>query len=67
MEVRVARRFSFVNEHMESLNLFAASLVSWALGAALMVPALLLPGDAQMAPNRSQDPSVQSATDRDGW
>jgi tetratricopeptide (TPR) repeat protein len=47
---------------MEFLTLFAASLVSWALGAALMVPALVLPGGAQTAPNRAQDPSVQTAT-----
>ncbi len=49
---------------MESLNFFAASLVSCALGAALMVPAFVLSSDAQVRQNRSQAGSTQRSTDR---
>ncbi len=49
---------------MESLNLFAASLVCCTLGAALVVPALVLPGDAQVGPNRSQPASAQTPSDQ---
>jgi tetratricopeptide (TPR) repeat protein len=53
---------------MESVNLFAASLLSCSLGAALMMPVLVSRGDAQVGSNRSQAASAQSPTDRaDGY